>query len=237
MTIVTILLFTLFVALGRWQWHRAGEKTRLWAEFSAGASAAPGGVGAIALLGHDGTRSVARYARVRVQGRWDTAHQFLLDNQSHDGQPGYHVLTPLRREDGTTLLVDRGWVPFSGYRERLPDVGFVRNEAVEIRGRVDRFAVAGLAGGRAAPATAGPWPRVTSFPEPGEIEAALGAGARVAPQLLLLDADQPDGYLRDWKPPGRSPDTNWSYAFQWWSFAALLLVLYFALNTRRTVPA
>ena len=28
-----------------------------------------------------------------------------------DGKAGYHVLTPLQVEDGTVLLVNRGWVP------------------------------------------------------------------------------------------------------------------------------
>ena len=49
-------------------------------------------------------------------------HQFLLDNRSYRGQPGYEVLTPLVRAGATALLVDRGWVPFTGSRRSLPEV-------------------------------------------------------------------------------------------------------------------
>jgi surfeit locus 1 family protein len=51
--------------------------------------------------------------------------------------------------------------------------------------------------------------------------------------VLLLDDDQPQGSLRGWKPLGRGPEQNWSYAIQWWSFAVVLLILYVALNLER----
>ncbi len=70
------------------------------------------------------------FTRVRVAGQFDTERQFLLDNISHDGQPGYEVLTVLRLADGSGLLVNRGWVPFTGYRDRLPDIAF---EAAGVR--------------------------------------------------------------------------------------------------------
>ncbi len=62
--------------------------------------------------------SLPQFTRVRVTGTFDTARQFLLDNISHGGAPGYEVLTVLALADGSPVLVDRGWVPFSGYRDR-----------------------------------------------------------------------------------------------------------------------
>jgi surfeit locus 1 family protein len=47
---------------------------------------------------------------------------------------------------------------------------------------------------------------------------------------LLLNPDEPFGYLRDWHPGGLSAERHLSYAVQWWSFAALALVLYAVLN-------
>jgi len=126
---------------------------------------------------------------------------------------------------------------------------------VMISGRLDELPSAGLAGGRAAPALDGSWPRVTSFPRPQELVAALesdagagteaaagegdraGAGTtalRVEPRILLLDPREPRGYVREWKPGGRGPEQNWSYAIQWWSFAVVLAGLYVGLNLRRT---
>ncbi len=37
------------------------------------------------------------FQRVSVTGELDGAHQFLLDNRSYRGRPGYEVLTPLAR--------------------------------------------------------------------------------------------------------------------------------------------
>ena len=74
-------------------------------------------------LGAQPLSSVAQFQRVSLQGRFDAAHQFLLDNRSYEGRPGYEVLTPLLRTAGDVALIDRGWVPFSGLRSRLPGSG------------------------------------------------------------------------------------------------------------------
>ncbi len=239
MTGLTVLLCVLFVVLGRWQWGRAEQKRELWAQFERGG-------GEVVALGGRATTDLPRYARVRVEGRWGPERQFLLDNRTHDGRAGYEVLTPLVLDDGRVLLVNRGWVPFAGYRDRLPDVttefaalreaGASSNGTlprVTVSGRLDELPSAGLAGGRGAPALEGSWPRVTAYPRPAELAAALGDRTRLEPRLLLLEATEPRGYLREWKPGGRGPEQNWSYAIQWWSFAVVLLGLYVGLNLRK----
>ena len=47
--------------------------------------------------GHGATADIALYQRVRANGTLDAQHQFLLDNRSYRGRPGYEVLTPLVR--------------------------------------------------------------------------------------------------------------------------------------------
>jgi surfeit locus 1 family protein len=213
-----------FIALGIWQWHRGEHRREVWQQF------AHSDVAAIeanaASLEH-----LPLYTRVRVAGQFEAAHQILLDNISHDGQPGYEVLTVLRLADGSGLLVNRGWLPFSGYRDRLPDVAFTSAGVARVTGRLSTLPVPGIAAGRQAPARTGPWPRLTSFPQHADIEAALGG--KLLPPVLLLDADSGPGYLRAWQPPGISPDRNFSYAFQWWLFALLALGLFVGLNLKR----
>jgi surfeit locus 1 family protein len=185
------------------------------------------------------TTALPRFAQVSVRGRWDASRQFLLDNRTRDGQAGYEVLTPLELEDGRWLLVNRGWLPFGGYRNRLPDVSLPATAsvgAVAVTGRVDELPAAALESGRAAPAAAGSWPQVTSFPTAAELAAALGVG-RLEPRLLLLDPTAPDGYRRDWQPPGMAAERHWSYAIQWWSFALVLVLLYGLLNIRKIEDA
>jgi surfeit locus 1 family protein len=167
-----------------------------------------------------------------VHGIFDAEHQFLLENISHGGVPGYEVLTVLALGDGSRMLVDRGWLPFSGYRDKLPDVAFQPASTPQfLTGRVSMPPVAGLAAGREPPALDGPWPRVASFPTTRQLAASYGAP--LASALLLLDADSGPGYLRDWQPPGIPPERNFSYAIQWWSFAALALALLVGLNLKR----
>lgn len=50
------------------------------------------------------------FRRVLVRGRWDHAHTMLLSPRVRDGVHGVHVVTPLIRDNGSTVLVDRGFV-------------------------------------------------------------------------------------------------------------------------------
>src|SRR5688572_12765097 len=161
MTLITLVLLTLFVSLGRWQWHRGEAKQAVWAEFERNAASVP--------LGTRDLDSIDRFARVEVSGAFEPERQFLLDNRSHAGQPGYEVLTPFRMSDGRRVLVNRGWVPFGGYRDRLPDVSMAVGAPVTISGRVDELPSAGLASGHAAPDGNTAWPKVTSFPTHDEL--------------------------------------------------------------------
>jgi len=176
--------------------------------------------------------TVDRFKRVAFSGgHFEPAHQFLLDNISHAGKAGYEVLTPYVLRDGRRILVNRGWVSFSGYRDQLPDVS-MSNRFATVSGRIDELPAPGLASGRAPPDTSDRWPKVTAFPTHAELESALGS--KLAPRVLLLDAQGSDiGYVRDWSPPGMAPERHFSYAIQWWGFAAVLLVLYFGLNFRK----
>ena len=234
MTALTWLLLAAFVSLGRWQWGRFEAKRTLWDAFARGADAA---------VVPDG-RSLSdlpRYQHLQVHGRWHAERQFLLDNRIVDGAAGFEALTPFELVDGRWLLVDRGWLRFNGHREKLPDIrmaaaavpaaGAATEPNEILTGRLDELPSAGFASGRAAPALTGSWPRLTSYPRSAELSAALGL--TLQSRILLLDASEPNGYVRRWSPPGVAPDTHLSYAIQWWCFAALLLVLYLVLNTRR----
>jgi surfeit locus 1 family protein len=223
MTLVTVVLLVAFVGLGRWQWQRGEAKQAVWAEYERRAAAAD--------LGTRDPDRLDRFAHVRMTGRFDTAHQFVLDNRSHAGRPGYEVLTPFMSDAGTRLLVNRGWIPFTGRRDQLPDTAFEAAAPVTLTGYLDELPASGLASGRAPPPAGAEWPKLTSFPAHAELEAALGE--KISRRILLLAPDSPDGYLREWKPPGLAPTRHLSYAIQWWGFAVVLLVIYFGLNFRK----
>jgi len=226
MTVLTVLLLVGFISLGRWQWHRGMDKQALWEQFAQ----AP--VPAFTSRPPD-FDTMGRFDRVSFPAQLEPAHQFLLDNRINAGRPGYEVLTPALLDDGRRILVDRGWIPFSGYRDRLPDISLPRTSRISLSGRVDELPSAGLASGRAPPDASGSWPKVTSYPTHEELEEALGQ--KISRRILLLDPDIRGlgDYSRDWTPPGIPPERHFSYAIQWWGFAVVLLVLYFGLNFRK----
>jgi len=226
-TILTIALCVAFFYLGRWQWGKGELRQAEYDQFAAGAERAMP-------LGSQGVEQVRRFQRVSLVGHLDPQHQFLLDNRSYRGRAGFEVLTPLQRPNGRVVLIDRGWVPFSGLRERLPGVALEPRDAVTIVGRVDNLPSAGLASGRAAPDPQARWPKITAFPSMAQLSAALGVP--LEPAIILLDPKEIDGYVRDWHPPGMEPIRHWSYAVQWWSFGVVLFVLWVGLNLRKGVP-
>jgi len=227
-TVATLLLCALFIRLGVWQWHKGIQRQEEWSRFARGADE-------LIALEHRAVGDVPLYQRVSVTGWLDGARQFLLDNRTYRGRAGYEVLTPLWRAQAPVLLIDRGWVPFSGTRARLPDISFEAAAPVTLSGRIAQLPSPGLASGRAAPDGRAAWPKLTSYPSVAELSAALGTP--LAARIVLLDPQAPLGYLRDWQPPGMAPLRHLSYAIQWWCFASLALIVWAIMSTRKNPAA
>ena len=106
MTLLTLSLLVLFISLGRWQWHRGEAKQVLWTAYERNDSTpAPD-----ARIDFD---TAERFKRVALAGHFDPDHQFLLDNRSHAGKPGYEVLTPFVLESGRRILAEADLVSHS----------------------------------------------------------------------------------------------------------------------------
>lgn len=219
-TVVTGVLLIAFLGLGFWQLERMREKQALFDAFAAGT-----------LETHELTEvspgPASRYRHVVATGRYDAAHQVLLDNMTHAGSAGYRVLTPFDY-DGRTILVDRGWMPLGATRETLPDVT-VNEEVRRVAGRLAELPAAGIE--LPADEASAAWPRVLSFPRQSELSAALERP--IDPQIILLDPDQPDGYLREWRPSTFPPERHLGYAITWFALAATLVTLFVVTNLRR----
>jgi surfeit locus 1 family protein len=224
-TLLALALVAALVALGRWQLYRADEKQALYTLFDSG---------------QDATRAVdaatprlPRYQHVTAVGTYDSARQILIDNMSSiAGRAGYYVITPFALHGGGWILVNRGWVPVGARRAAKPEVTVAAQER-QIKGRADDLPRAGMQLGARLP-LAPPYPVVANFPTQTEIAALLGGSAWAhAANLVLLDPGEPDGYLRQWQPPGFPPIRHIAYAVQWFSLAAALVVIYVVTNLRR----
>lgn len=226
-TAAVAVLLPVFVSLGFWQLRRADEKTELMRQREA-RQGEPALSAAGAFAGGD-----RRYRRVELDGEFDADHQFLLDNQIYNQQAGYHVLTPLRiAGTGEAVLVNRGWVAVGADRRRLPEVAPGQTR-VHLVGMVDHFPGVGFKlKGAEIPAPG--WPAVVQLLDAGPLSERLGY--RLLPYQVLLAPDQPGGYARDWRQADLNPGKNRGYALQWFSFAAVLSVLYLWLGFKPPRP-
>ena len=220
-TLAALFFFVLTFWLGNWQSGRAEEKRVMQARVDAAMREPPVHVGAAAV-----DRASVLDRRIEVTGRFDDAHTILLDNRVHQGRAGYHVLTPLRIEGGTrALLVNRGWMPAGPDRSHLPHPP-VAAGTVHLEGRAvephSRYVELG---------DASPQGRLWQNLDFERYAAQLGQPLQ--PVLLLQTSPQPDGLIRDWPRPDTGVATHVGYAFQWYSLATTLVVLWLALNLRR----
>ena len=222
-TLLTIAMIALLMSLGRWQLHRADEKRVLFDSFAAGSDAAR----SIDLA----TPPVRRYQHVSANGHYDQDRQVLIDNMVNAERAGYFVITPFALTGGGWLLVNRGWVPLGASRAARPAIA-VAGDTRTVRGRADHMPSPGIQMGTKA-VLAPPYPVVASFPSRAEIAQLLRESSwTAATDLVLLDPAEPDGYVRNWSPPGFPPLRHIGYAVQWFALALTLAAIYVVTNLR-----
>jgi surfeit locus 1 family protein len=74
------------------------------------------------------------YRAVQASGSYDFDNQVALRNQYWQDQYGFHLLTPLLLEDGTAVLVDRGWIPGEGGDDTTNWENYTESAEISITG-------------------------------------------------------------------------------------------------------
>lgn len=225
-TLATVLLLPLLAGLGVWQLGRAEQKTRLQAEYDRQAAEPP-----LRLAPVLEPAERLQFRHVTVRGEYEPRYQILLDNRVHQGQAGYHVLTPLRIGDGSVrVLVNRGWVPLGADRRVLPRVATPAGP-VEVSGVATVPHTRGFHLG--APVLPGnDWSELWQYLDLDEY--ARRVPFPLQPAVVLLDPESPaGGFTRQWVRLDSGIATHQGYAFQWFSLAVALAAIYILVNTRR----
>lgn len=201
-------------------------RPRLWALALAGAACAAGiGLGNWQSRRADEKRALAEHVqRIAVAGEFLPERGVLLDNKLRGGRAGYEVVTPLRLAEGIHVLVNRGWVAAPPRREQLPQVVTPPG-----RLRIEGVVLSHL-------------PRTLKLGDPpkGPVrqsvevqEFAAESGLTLQAFVIQQHSDTGDGLARDWPPPDAGVEKNQAYAFQWYSLAALALVLGVVFSFRK----
>ncbi|MDN3275654.1 SURF1 family protein [Frankia sp. RB7] len=109
LTILSLTAVVVLIALGVWQVERRAWKLalidRVEQRVQAAAQPIPPRAAWPAI-----TAAGDEYRHVSVSGRFLHDRETLVQAVTEEG-PGYWVLTPLRRGDGTLVLINRGFVP------------------------------------------------------------------------------------------------------------------------------
>jgi surfeit locus 1 family protein len=210
------------VALGLWQLRRAEEKVAQQQVHDQARAAPPLPVSGSAVPS-------AQWAgrRVLVQGVWEPAHTFFLDNRTYRGVAGFYVLTPLRLTQPAAgdaparqhVLILRGWVPRDPRdRTRLPAVP-TPTTPVQIIGLAQAdWAQPRVLGASAAPPEANGrlWQTLDRQ------DYSRQAGLAVPPLVIRQTSALPDGLVREWVEPGAGVAKHRAYAAQWFGLAGVL---------------
>jgi surfeit locus 1 family protein len=101
-----LVLLAILVALGTWQVQRLHWKEGLIAQREAAIAGPP-----IPLPATRAAAQALEFHHVELDGRFENRGELYLHAISHDGEPGFHVVTPFTLSVGRTIFVDRGFVP------------------------------------------------------------------------------------------------------------------------------
>ena len=211
---MTVILTGLLLALGTWQVKRLSWKLDLIQQVEQRAHAAPVDAPAPSQWASLTNPADYEYRRVRLAGIFRHQDEVQVYTVSDLG-PGYWVLTPLQRDDGSLVIVNRGFVPSDK-----------RDPSTRLEGDLPaRVEIVGL---MRAPETGGLFLR-TNDPQNNrwysrniaQIADAKSLGT-VAPFYVDADATpNPGGLPIGGKTMLVFPNNHLSYAITWYVLAAM----------------
>ncbi|MBN9142081.1 MAG: SURF1 family protein [Micrococcales bacterium] len=217
--------------LSWWQWARRADTAAENLRVEQNYDATPVPVGEV-LPRLDAWDEDDEWTRVVLTGEYLSEDALLVRNRVLGGSPGFEQLVPFRQENGTVVVVDRGWLPLGNGVDSLPDAvpappdGQVTVVA-RLRGAEPRLP------GRTAPEGQIPSIDVASIVAGLDARGYTGAYAVVAsedPAATPMPAAAPR--------PQEDEGMHLSYALQWIAFGVLAFVgLFWAWRRERRIAA
>ncbi|MCS0498269.1 SURF1 family cytochrome oxidase biogenesis protein [Protaetiibacter mangrovi] len=217
--------------LSWWQWARRAETAAENLRVAQNYDADPRAIDDV-LPALDAWDEGDEWTRVELHGTYLTDEALLVRNRVLGGQPGFEQLVPLQLEDGTVVVIDRGWLPVGNGVDALPDV-----VPQPPAGQVD--VIARLRGaepelpGRTAPAGQISSIDVATIVDDLGVDGYTGAYGVVASEDPAV-AEMPAAAPR----PEEDEGMHLSYALQWIAFGVLAFIgLFWAWRRERRIAA
>jgi surfeit locus 1 family protein len=218
-SLAMVAMIALTLGLGNWQLGRAEDKAALQSLLESRMKEAPW-----RLRATDRDGSALYYRQVVARGVFIEEKQIFLDNKSLGDRVGYHVITPLQIEGArTSVLVNRGWIARTNEYPAPPKVP-APSGTVEVRG-IATVPVARFLELSGVNVEGRVWQNLTFE------RAHQNLGLDALPIILLASETVPE-LIPVQETPDTGIDKHRGYAFQWFSIAAAILVVWLVVNAK-----
>ncbi len=221
-------LFLLFIRLGFWQLDRAEEKQALQTSYHDHINAEP--VNLVEAVRLRDQAQQMHWRRCILTGSYDPQATYLLDNQVLRGVVGYQVFSRFVLEDGTSVLVDRGWTAAPGSRSEAPQINTTA-APVTLTGVAKPVPVGGIK--LADDITEKMGNNLVRVQRVELAQIAAETNRTLLPYVVRLDPAAPGALTWNGAEPGFGRERHLGYAYQWFALAATLLVIYLVVNTKK----
>ncbi len=214
------VFFATCVFLGRWQFGRYVDRSAAVDAVVANYDAAPVPVDEVIPSGSQGLPAEDTWTTVTAVGRYDPQGVLYVRNRPQNKVYGYDVLAPLQLNDGTRLIVDRGWVPNAERADILPQVAPPPDGEVTVTGW--------LRPGEPSLGRTIPGPQLASINLDEAAGKNPGPPLRAAYLVMKSEDDgsgmtpaRPEALL----PPDTTTGPHFAYALQWWMAAPIGFII------------
>ncbi|WP_421119661.1 SURF1 family protein [Aquihabitans daechungensis] len=229
--VFVLAMVVAFVFAGFWQLNRLQEKRDRNDRVAARTAEAVADAVSLARPGDYAGAADLEFRRTTATGTYLADQEVLVRARSRDSAPGSWILTPLQVDDGTAVVVNRGWISNGGQFESVPDRYRAPEGEVTVTGLVRETETRGRFGPK--------------DPTTGTLENLARADiarldqqveADVLPFYLQLQEQDPAVTPEDPRPvpaPDLDEGPHLSYALQWFTFALMTVIIYPLILRRR----
>jgi len=220
-TVAAIFFIIITVMLGNWQLSRAQEKEDRQTKLNQLSQQPVISIPTSLIELED-----YRFRKVEIHGTYVPTHTIYLDNKINRGRAGYQIITPVKiGKSSMHVLINRGWIAAGRTRSELPNIPTPTNK-VTVIGIAESPTMRTL--------------ELSTETVSGRVWENLhleryrkATGLTLQPLVVLQENNVEDGLLREWTRPDSGASRNLGYAFQWFSMALAVLILYLVLSVKR----
>lgn len=209
-----------FQALSNWQWHRLSDRQDYNLQIQSQIDKAPVELSEVVSIDSNSKTVSAnsQWRTVEMTGVWLTEQQVLVRKKSLESNLGLWVVTPLKLQDGTIIMINRGWTAAANSAVDSPAVAELPSGIIEVLGRVREVQQ------RTKPAP-------TDLPE-GQVDRIIPLEIvdnpnTVSNAYVEMTASRPESKssdIRTLPEPEVTEGAHRSYALQWMFFEIMTII-------------